>query len=203
MSILDELYPEVEPPLRFENPYQLLIAAMLSANSTDRVVNRVCEVLFRMAPSPMHIHRMPLEKLIKIIKPCGLSKNKARNIKKTTEIIIKEYGGQVPANRVELLNLPGVGMKVASVVLSQAFGIPAFPVDTHIFRLMRRWGLSKGRTPEAVMRDCMSIFPENKWNKLHLQIIYYGREYCRAKGHSIEKCVICRTLASQFPSHVN
>lgn len=189
--ILDELYPETPIPLRHADAFTLLVAVVLSAQCTDERVNRITPVLFSRADNPADMARLPVEEIREIIKPCGLSPSKSKAISELSRIIVEKHGGRVPESFEALEKLPGVGHKTASVVMSQAFGHPAFPVDTHIHRLAARWGLSSGKSVEQTERDLKAIFPENTWNKLHLQIIYFGRQYCPARGHQQEKCPIC------------
>jgi endonuclease III len=193
-KILDRLYPKVSIPLNHKNPYTLLIAVILSGQSTDKAVNKVTPDLFKLADTPDAMARKTADKIRQIIKPCGLSPAKSKNIKKLSEILVKKFGGKVPQTFSELESLPGVGHKTASVVMSQAFGHAAFPVDTHIHRLAHRWGLSTGKNVEHTEKDLKRLFPENSWNKLHLQMIYFGREYCRARGHDKNECPICSKL---------
>ncbi len=190
--MLDEFYPEFPVPLDHVDPYTLLIAVILSARCTDIRVNQVTPFLFAKADNPKAMTGLKISEIQQIIKPCGLSPAKAKNIHRTSEILIEKYKGKVPRSFEELEALPGVGHKTASVVMSQAFDHPAFPVDTHIHRLARRWGLSDGRSVVQTERDLKNVFPENTWSKIHLQIIYYGREYCPARGHVKENCPICR-----------
>lgn len=183
---LEELYPIVPIPLDHRDAYTLLVAVLLSAQCTDKRVNEVTPILFDKADSPEKMVQVPVETIQEIIKPCGLSPTKSKAIHGLSMIILEEYDGNVPDSFVELEKLPGVGHKTASVVMSQAFGHPAFPVDTHIHRLMYRWGLSSGKNVEQTEKDAKRLFPKDKWNKLHLQIIYYGREYSPARGWNIE-----------------
>ena len=190
-KILDKLYPDVDAPLDHVDPYTLLVAVMLSARSTDARVNIVTPILFKRADTPKKMVKLDVSEIQSIIKPCGLSPQKAKNIYRMSEILLEEYKGKVPQTFEELENLPGVGHKTASVVMSQAFDVPAFPVDTHIHRLARRWGLSNGKNVEQTERDLKELFPEKTWNKVHLQIIFFGREYCPARGHKKEECPVC------------
>lgn len=190
---LQELYPHPPIPLQHRDPFTLLVAVLLSAQCTDERVNRVTPALFALADNPADMAALPVERIEAIIKPCGLAPQKSRAIKRLSEILIEDYGGEVPANMAALESLPGVGHKTASVVMSQAFGAPAFPVDTHIHRLAQRWGLSSGRSVAQTERDLKRLFPEETWNRLHLQIIYYGREHCSARGCDGRACEICRT----------
>lgn len=189
--MLDEIYPDVPSPLDHEDPYTLLVAVILSARCTDVRVNQITSILFKKADDPKSMAKLKVKEIQEIIRPCGLSPAKAKNIHRTSEILLEEYGGKVPKSFEALEELPGVGHKTASVVMSQAFGVPAFPVDTHIHRLAQRWGLSSGKNVKQTEADLKALFPEHTWNKLHLQIIYYGREYCPARGHVIENCPIC------------
>lgn len=190
-KILDKIYPEVPIPLEHEDPYTLLVAVILSARCTDARVNLITPVLFKKADTPKKMAALKIAEIQKIIQPCGLSPQKSKSIHRMSEILLEEYGGKVPESFEELEALPGVGHKTASVVMSQAFDIPAFPVDTHIHRLARRWGLSNGKNVEQTERDLKELFPEQTWNKIHLQIIYFGREYCPARGHKKTECPIC------------
>jgi len=192
LKTLNALYPEVPLPLKHKDPYTLLIATILSAQCTDARVNQVTPSLFALADTPEEMAKLPLQTVENIIKPCGLYRNKAKAIVETSRILAEKYGGQVPADLQALEELPGVGHKTASVVAVQAFGIPAFPVDTHIHRLAKRWKLTEGKTVRQTEEDLKRLFPPESWPKLHLQIIYYGRQYCPARGHSLQKCIICR-----------
>ncbi|MDP5253744.1 MULTISPECIES: endonuclease III [unclassified Vibrio] len=192
INILDELYPEVPIPLDHKDPYTLLIAVLLSAQCTDERVNQITPKLFAKADNPADMVKLTIDEIKDIIKPCGLSPMKSKGIWHLSDMILKQHNGQVPADFDALEAMPGVGHKTASVVMSQAFNIPAFAVDTHIHRLMYRWGLSNGKSVEQTERDAKRLFPREKWNKLHLQIIYYGREYCPARGFSLDKCIITR-----------
>lgn len=189
--ILDELFPETPIPLQHSDPYTLLVAVVLSAQCTDERVNQITPILFAKADNPFEMAKLDADEIREIIKPCGLSPTKSKAIKNLSEILVEKYSGKVPATFNELEALPGVGHKTASVVMSQAFGFPAFPVDTHIHRLAWRWGLSSGKNVEATEKDLKALFPESSWNKLHLQIIFFGRQYCPAKGHDPAKCPIC------------
>lgn len=188
---LESLYPETPIPLRHEDPYTLLVAVLLSAQCTDERVNQVTPHLFARADNPADMVRLSVEEIREIIKPCGLSPTKSKAIWNLSHILLDKYEGQVPDRFEALEALPGVGHKTASVVMSQGFGYPAFPVDTHIHRLAQRWGLSEGKNVEQTERDLKALFPENTWNKLHLQIIFFGRQYCPARGHLAERCPIC------------
>ena len=190
-AILDELYPEVPIPLSHSDPYTLLVAVLLSAQCTDERVNKITPHLFALAHTPEEMSAQDVSTIEDIIRPCGLAPRKAKAISELSKILLEKYNGQVPEDWEALESLPGVGHKTASVVMSQAFGRPAFPVDTHIHRLAWRWGLSNGKNVEQTERDLKALFPEKSWNKLHLQIIYFGREYCPARGHDPHKCPIC------------
>ncbi len=191
---LEELYPEVPIPLDHVDPFTLLIAVVLSAQCTDARVNTITPELFKVAPDAHAMARLDEAEIERIIRRCGLSKSKAKNIRALSKILVEKYNGEVPRTFEELEALPGVGHKTASVVMSQAFGHPAFPVDTHIHRMLWRWGLSNGKSVEQSERDAKRLFPEELWNKLHLQIIYYAREYSPARGFDLEKDIITRTI---------
>ncbi|GLR20163.1 endonuclease III [Portibacter lacus] len=191
IQILEELYPEVPVPLDHKDPYTLLVAVLLSAQCTDVRVNKTTPALFQMADNPYDMAQVPVEDIKAIIRPCGLSPMKSKAISTLSKIIIEEHNGIVPDNFKDLEALPGVGHKTASVVMSQAFGVPAFPVDTHIHRLAYRWKLSTGKNVTQTEKDLKRIFPREIWNKLHLQIIFFGREYCPARGHDPKACPIC------------
>jgi endonuclease-3 len=193
-STLEELYPETPVPLDHCDPYTLLIAVLLSAQCTDERVNRITPNLFARANNPADMILMDVDEIREIIKPCGLSPFKSKSIWNLSQILLEKHDGEVPKTFEELEDLPGVGHKTASVVMSQAFGVPAFPVDTHIHRLAERWKLSSGKSVEQTEKDLKRLFPKEIWNKLHLQIIFYGREYCPARGHKPENCLICRTI---------
>ncbi|HAN69163.1 MAG TPA: endonuclease III [Halieaceae bacterium] len=190
---LQELYPEPPIPLDHRDPFTLLIAVLLSAQCTDERVNQVTPALFALADNPQAMAQLEVEQIRAIIRPCGLSPQKSTAIKRLSEILLAEHSGAVPADMEALERLPGVGHKTAGVVMSQAFGVPAFPVDTHIHRLAQRWGLSSGKSVVQTERDLKRLFPESSWNRLHLQIIFYGREYCSARGCDGRVCDICRT----------
>lgn len=179
---LERLYPETPVPLDHKDPYTLLVAVLLSAQCTDVRVNQVTPFLFEKADNPFDMVKLDVEDIQQIIRPCGLSPRKSKAIYGLSEILIDKYGGEVPENMELLEELPGVGHKTASVVMSQAFGVPAFPVDTHIHRLMYRWGFTNGKNVEQTEKDAKRIFPRELWNKLHLQIIFYGREYSPARS---------------------
>ncbi|GHD32456.1 endonuclease III [Parahalioglobus pacificus] len=190
---LEELYPETPVPLDHSDPYTLLIAVLLSAQCTDERVNQVTPALFAMADNPADMVTHSVEEIRAIIRPCGLSPQKSKAIHRLSEILLAEHDGDVPQDMATLETLPGVGHKTASVVMSQAFGVPAFPVDTHIHRLAQRWGLTSGKNVVQTERDLKRLFPEERWNKLHLQIIFYGREFCSARGCDGRVCEICTT----------
>lgn len=189
--ILDELFPLPPIPLSHRDPFTLLVAVVLSAQTTDAQVNRVTPALFRRAGTPQKLARLEVPEILSLIRTCGLAPGKARNLKKLAEKLVEEHLGRVPADFEELEKLPGVGHKTASVVMSQAFGIPAFPVDTHIHRLAWRWGLSNGKNVEQTERDLKKLFPKDAWNRRHLQIIYFGRRHCPARNHDAAACPIC------------
>lgn len=191
LEILEDLYPETPIPLEHQDPFTLLVAVVLSAQCTDVRVNQVTPFLFAEASTPVDMAQMDVKDIETIIKPCGLAPRKAQAIRQLSEILIERYEGKVPQSFEALEELPGVGHKTASVVMSQAFGVPAFPVDTHIHRLAWRWGLSNGKNVEQTEKDLKALFPKEKWNTLHLQIIYFGREHCPARGHKPENCPIC------------
>jgi endonuclease III len=191
-DILENLYPETPIPLLHDTPFTLLVAVLLSAQCTDARVNKVTPFLFARADTPFKMKDVPVPDIRAIIYTCGLSPRKSQAIADLSRILVEKYDGEVPVSFAQLEELPGVGHKTASVVMSQAFGIPAFPVDTHIHRLAMRWGLSEGKNVVQVERDLKALFPERIWNKLHLQIIFFGREYCPARGHDKEKCPICK-----------
>lgn len=194
INILEDLYPKVEVPLNHKDPYTLLIAVLLSAQSTDAGVNKITPKLFAKADNPYDMIKMSIEEIREIIRPVGLSPMKSKGIYGLSKILIEKHNGKVPKNLKDLEELPAVGHKTASVVISQAFGIPAFPVDTHIHRLMFRWGLSTGKSVKKTEEDAKRIFPKNLWNKLHIQIIYYGREFCPARGWNFKNDVITRKI---------
>jgi endonuclease-3 len=196
---LDELYPATPIPLDHKDPYTLLVAVLLSAQCTDVRVNQVTPALFARADAPAAMMQLPVEDIRQIIRPCGLSPRKSAAISELSRILVEKHGGEVPADFDALEALPGVGHKTASVVMAQAFGVPAFPVDTHIHRLARRWKLSGGKNVEQTERDLKRLFPRAAWNRLHLQIIYYGREHCTARGCDGKSCLLCRELAGQPP----
>ncbi|HET8886972.1 MAG TPA: endonuclease III [Salinimicrobium sp.] len=194
IDTLEEIYPEVPIPLDHKDPYTLLIAVLLSAQSTDVRVNQITPKLFEKADNPFDMIKMSVEEIREIIKPVGLSPMKSKGIHGLSQILIDKYNGEVPQSFEALEALPAVGHKTASVVMSQAFNVPAFPVDTHIHRLMYRWNFSNGKNVVQTEKDAKRIFPEALWNKLHLQIIYYGREYSPARGWNLEKDIITSTI---------
>ena len=196
-SILDELYEDPPIPLDHKDPYTLLVSVLLSAQTTDKRVNLVTPELFRRAPTPRKMVKLTVEEILAIIRTCGLAPGKARNIHALSRILLDEHGGRVPADMEKLETLPGVGHKTASVVMIQAFEQPAFPVDTHIHRLAARWGLSNGKNVEKTERDLKAVFPRESWAKLHLQIIYFGREHCPALFHDLTECPICSWAATK------
>lgn len=194
LKTLNRLYPHPAIPLDHSDAYTLLVAVVLSAQCTDKKVNEITSLLFAKARTPKQMAAMEVEEIREIIKPCGLSPAKSKALHGLSEIILAKHGGKVPHTFEELEALPGVGHKTASVVMSQAFGVPAFPVDTHIHRLAWRWGLSTGKNVEQTEKDLKRLFPEDTWNALHLQIIYFGREHCPAKQHDPRKCPICSVI---------
>ena len=194
INTLNEIYPEVSIPLDHSDPYTLLIAVLLSAQSTDKGVNKITPILFDRADNPYDMVKLSVEEIRDIIRPVGLSPMKSKGIHGLSQILIEKHNGQVPQTFEDLEELPAVGHKTASVVLSQAFGIPTFPVDTHIHRLMYRWNLSTGRSVKQTEKDAKRLFPKETWNKLHIQIILYGREYSPARGWNLEKDIITKTI---------
>ena len=194
---LEEIYPETPIPLNHQNEFTLLVAVALSAQSTDKKVNELTEDLFKVAQTPKAMYKLGEKQIFNYIKQLGLAKTKAKNIYNLSKIILEEFNNVVPSSYKELESLPGVGHKTASVVMSQAFGIPAFPIDTHIHRLSQRWGLTSGKSVRQTEEDLKKLFPINLWNKLHLQIIFYGREYCSARGCNGTSCKLCKEL---YPS---
>ena len=189
---LAKLYPNPPIPLDHSNSFTLLVAVLLSAQCTDKKVNEVTPALFRLASSPEKMAKVPVVKILEIIRPCGLSPRKSKAISELSKILVDQYNGKVPQSFDALESLPGVGHKTASVVMAQAFGVPAFPVDTHIHRLAQRWGLTNGKNVKQTEADLKKLFPSETWNKLHLQIIFYGREYCTARGCDGTKCELCK-----------
>ena len=194
---LEELYPETPIPLDHNDEYTLLVSVLLSAQCTDKRVNEITPFLFAKANNPYDMVKLSVDKIREIIKPCGLSPFKSKAIHQLSEIIIEKHQGNVPQTFEELEALPGVGHKTASVVMSQAFGVAAFPVDTHIHRLAERWKLSSGKNVDQTEKDLKRLIPKDLWNKAHLQIIFYGREFCPARGHHVENCIICKTIHSK------
>ncbi|KMM17188.1 endonuclease III [Synechococcus sp. GFB01] len=191
---LEEQYPQTPVPLDHRDPFTLLVAVLLSAQCTDRKVNEVTPALFAAGPDPAAMAALPEETILGHIRQLGLARTKARNLRRLAELLLERHGGAVPRSFAALEALPGVGHKTASVVMAQAFGVPAFPVDTHIHRLAQRWGLSSGRSVEQTERDLKTLFPREAWNKLHLQIIFYGREFCTARGCDGTACPLCREV---------
>ena len=194
---LEEMYPETPIPLDHQNHFTLLVAVALSAQSTDKKVNELTKDLFKVAPTPLRMHSLGEKSIYNYIKQLGLAKTKSKNIYNLSKIIVRKYNSKIPNSYKELESLPGVGHKTASVLMSQAFGIAAFPVDTHIHRLSQRWGLTSGKSVKQTEEDLKKIFPKYLWNKLHLQIIFYGREYCSARGCNGTNCKLCKEL---YPS---
>lgn len=192
LRILDAYFHTVEVPLHHKDAYTLLVSVLLSAQCTDERVNKTTPLLFKRADNPYDMVKLSVEEIREIIKPCGLSPMKSKGIYGLSKILIEKHNGQVPASFEALEELPAVGHKTASVVMTQWFGIPAFPVDTHIHRLAYRWGLTTGKSVEQTERDLKKLIPEDKWNKAHLQIIYFGRKYCPARGHVWTECPICK-----------
>jgi endonuclease-3 len=192
LKLLDKYIPNPEVPLHHKDAYTLLISVLLSAQCTDERVNKVTPILFKQADNPQDMIKMSQEEIREIIKPCGLSPMKSKGIYGLSKILIDKYNGEVPNTFEELEELPAVGHKTASVVMTQWFDVPAFPVDTHIHRLAYRWGLSDGKSVEQTERDLKALIPEKKWKKVHLQIIYFGRKYCPARGHNWRECPICK-----------
>jgi len=193
IKILDKTYPEIPVPLDHKDNFTLLIAVLLSAQCTDERVNQITPSLFSVASDPLSMSKISVNKIYKIIKPCGLGPQKSKAISKLSKILVKKFNCEVPNNFSDLENLPGVGHKTASVVMSQGFGIPAFAVDTHIHRLAQRWGLTNGKNVKKTEEDLKKIFPKESWNKLHLQIIFWGRQYCMARSCYRLECKICKT----------
>jgi len=201
IDTLESLYPSPPIPLRHKDPYTLLIAVLLSAQSTDKRVNEITPLLYAKADNPYDMARLPVEEIREIIRPVGLAPMKSKGIHGLSEILVEKYGGKVPADLKSLEALPGVGHKTASVVMSQAFGVPSFPVDTHIHRLMYRWNLSTGKNVVQTEKDARRLFPEQLWNKLHLQIIYYGREYSPARGWDPDTDIITKKIGRKNLKH--
>ncbi|MGB5285707.1 MAG: endonuclease III [Polyangiales bacterium] len=196
-EILDELYPQPPVPLDHQDPFTLLVSVLLSAQTTDKKVNEVTPALFAEAPDPESMAALPVEKILACIRTVGLAPTKAKNLKAMTRLLVERHGGEVPEDMDALEALPGVGHKTASVVMCQAFGCPAFPVDTHIHRLAARWGLSDGKNVVRTEADLKKLFPVDTWIRRHLQIIYFGREYCPARGHDLSQCPICSWAATK------
>ena len=194
IEVLERCYPETPVPLDHKDPYTLLVAVLLSAQCTDKKVNEITPLLFAQADNPRDMIKLSVEEIKAIIRPCGLSPMKSKGIHGLSHIILDKHDGKVPQSFAALEELPAVGHKTASVVMSQAFGVPAFPVDTHIHRLAYRWGLSTGKNVTQTEKDLKRLFPEEKWNKLHLQIIFFGREYCPAKKHDPITCPLCSKI---------
>ena len=194
---LRDLYPNPPIPLDHSDPFTLLVAVLLSAQCTDKRVNLVTPGLFARADNPHDMAKVPVDEIRELIRPCGLSPTKAKNIRRLSELLVERYDGEVPADFQGLENLPGVGHKTASVVMAQSFGVPAFPVDTHIHRLAIRWGLTREKNVETTERDLKVLFPREEWNWLHLAIIFFGREFCPARGHDLATCPICSWAASK------
>ena len=197
LDVLNKQYPKTPVPLDHENPFQLLVAVLMSAQTTDLKVNEVTPALFAKAPNAKEMAELPVEVILADIRQVGLAPTKAKNIKRMAELLMEKHDGEVPASFEELEALPGVGHKTAGVVMAQSFGVPAFPIDTHIHRLAARWGLSNGKNVEKTEKDLKAIFPKELWNKLHLQIIFFGREYCPARNHDLTQCPICSWTATK------
>ena len=197
VAMLEELYPETPVPLDHTNTFELLVAVLMSAQTTDLKVNGVTPALFAKANTPEQMAKLPVQTILEDIRQVGLAPTKAKNIRRLSELLVERHDGVIPDSFEALEALPGVGHKTAGVVLAQAFGIPAFPIDTHIHRLAARWGLSNGTTVERTERDLKAIFPKALWNKLHLQIIFFGREYCPARNHDLTQCPICSWTATK------
>ena len=197
LQMLEELYPETPVPLDHEHAFQLLIAVLMSAQTTDLKVNQVTPALFSKAPTAKEMAKLDVETILEDIRQVGLAPTKAKNILKLSQILVEKYDGEVPEGFEPLEALPGVGHKTAGVVMAQAFGVPAFPIDTHIHRLAARWGLSNGKNVEKTEKDLKAVFPKELWNKLHLQIIFFGREYCPARNHDLSQCPICSWAATK------
>ena len=196
-AMLEGLYPETPVPLDHETPFQLLIAVLMSAQTTDLKVNQVTPELFKHGPTPQKLARLEVSQIQSMIREVGLAPTKAKNIRRLSELLLERHQGEIPNTFEELEALPGVGHKTAGVGLAQAFGIPAFPVDTHIHRLAARWGLSNGKNVDQTEKDLKAVFPKNAWNALHLQIIFFGREYCPARYHDLSQCPICSWAATK------
>ena len=197
LEMLEEFYPETPAPLDHNNEFQLLIAVLMSAQTTDKKVNEVTPELFRRGPNAKEMSMLSIDEIRELIREVGLAPTKAKNIYNLSHILCEQHGGEIPNTFEGLEALPGVGHKTAGVVMAQAFGVPAFPIDTHIHRLAARWGLSNGKSVEKTEKDLKAIFPKESWNKLHLQIIFFGREYCPARNHDLTKCPICSWTATK------
>ena len=197
LHMLEEYYPETPVPLDHNNEFQLLIAVLMSAQTTDKKVNQVTPELFRRGPNAKEMSMLSIDEIRELIREVGLAPTKAKNIYNLSHILCEQHGGEIPNTFEGLEALPGVGHKTAGVVMAQAFGVPAFPIDTHIHRLAARWGLSNGKSVEKTEKDLKAIFPKESWNKLHLQIIFFGREYCPARNHDLTKCPICSWTATK------
>jgi len=197
LVMLEELYPETPVPLDHDSPFQLLVAVLMSAQTTDKKVNQVTPELFRRGPDAKKMSELPVEDILGLIREVGLAPTKARNISTLSQMLCDLYDGEVPQTFEQLEDLPGVGHKTAGVVMAQSFGVPAFPIDTHIHRLAARWGLSNGTNVVKTEKDLKALFPRDSWNKLHLQIIFFGREYCPARNHDLTKCPICSWTATK------
>ena len=197
LVMLEELYPDTPVPLDNDSPFQLLIAVLMSAQTTDKKVNQVTPELFRRGPDAKKMSELSVEDIQSMIREVGLAPTKARNISKLSKILCELYDGEVPQTFEQLEDLPGVGHKTAGVVMAQSFGVPAFPIDTHIHRLAARWGLSNGTNVVKTEKDLKALFPRKSWNKLHLQIIFFGREYCPARNHDLTACPICSWTATK------
>ena len=196
-SMLEELYPETPVPLDHDSPFQLLVAVLMSAQTTDLKVNQVTPALFKQGPTPEKMAQLEVATIQSLIREVGLAPTKAKNIRRLSELLIERHQGNIPNTFQELEALPGVGHKTAGVVLAQAFNIPAFPVDTHIHRLAARWGLSNGKNVDQTEKDLKAVFPKDAWNNLHLQIIFFGREHCPARFHDLSQCPICSWAATK------
>lgn len=196
-KMLEDMYPETPVPLDHETPFQLLVAVLMSAQTTDLKVNQVTPELFKQGPTPERMAALEVAQIQSMIREVGLAPTKAKNIKRLSELLLERHQGTIPNTFEELEALPGVGHKTAGVVLAQAFGIPAFPIDTHIHRLAARWGLSNGRNVDQTEKDLKAVFPKDAWNDLHLQIIFFGREYCPARYHDLSQCPICSWAATK------
>lgn len=194
IETLEKLYPTTPIPLDHTDEYTLLIAVLLSAQCTDERVNKITPHLFQRAATPFEMVEVPVDEIRAIIKPCGLSPRKSKAISELSQLLIEKYDGKVPSTFEQLEELPGVGHKTASVVMAQAFGVPAFPVDTHIHRLLTRWKLTNGKNVVQTEKDAKRLFPKELWNKLHLQIIFFGREFCQARSHNVDDCPICKEI---------